>query len=171
MPAQPRELPRTGRRWIATLASCLCFMCASSVCPAEEPRWGVGMVLGGPVGVYGFTFQVFATPWLVFDAAVFAAPEVGSACVGFRLRPLRLGRVRPFVGGFASDAFAVDAETGASDTLAAVGGRAGLDLAVGTNGLLTFEVDLMHPLGDVGWWFDRRGDVLLWGGLGAAWVW
>ncbi len=66
--------------------------------PSFDPTFAFGMAIGGPVGLIGFQMHWMPLEALVFDPAFFGAPHLFVAGGGFRIRPIRLGFVLPFVG-------------------------------------------------------------------------
>lgn len=140
-----------------------------------DQKWGLGVVVAGPSGFFGFDAQYFPIPEIVFDAGLFAAPHAGSAYFGGRMRPFRWGPVRPFFGGLISFVFATgETAEGEVDTYrqGAYGPRLGLDIEFARgHGMVGLEGEYLRLIDrDEVWVGDIRGPWVPWGGVRVAWL-
>jgi hypothetical protein len=138
-----------------------------------DHNWGLGVVLAGPSGFFGFDAQYFPIPEIVFDAGLFAAPHAGSAYFGGRMRPFRWGPVRPFFGGLVSFVFAAgETAEGEADSYrqGAYGPRLGLDIEFARgHGMVGLEGEYLRLIDrDDVWVGDIRGPWVPWGGVRLA---
>jgi hypothetical protein len=142
--------------------------------PDWDPTWGLALNLGGMGGLIGVGAQFFPWDWLVIETGIVNSFVLGVGIhTGLRLRPIKLGRFVPFVGGSVLSlikfAFSSHDEVEASPDVA-VCPRAGVDIEF-FNGrfLLGFEIDLVlfSSLKESG--FDST-DMHLWGGMSLVWL-
>lgn len=138
--------------------------------PSWRPIWGVGFSAAGASGIAGVNVQFLPAAWLALEAGTLPAADLAAGFAAFRVRPVELGMVRPFVGGFLHGAAMYDPSTGKSDHLGATGGRAGLDLELARgHWIVTLEADLARNLAEDKEYFgDQHGTWLPWGGASVA---
>lgn len=118
----------------------------------DEPVGGLGFAFFGPARFVSAQGLWLPAAWLGIDGGAGGAPGLGGFLwAGTRIRPLKVGPARPFVGAFANfaalqvagDWIGGDDETEIENELT-VGPRFGTDLQLSRHILLTLEVDLLY---------------------------
>jgi hypothetical protein len=157
-----------------------------------EPQFGVGMNMAGPAIMGAYSIQWLPAQWLAIELGGFGAPDLGGwAYTGLRVRPVSVGPVRFFVGGFVNtfggqlcepaegdeapvastdgpdgDAAALDCSGSTSSLL--VGPRIGLDWEFGMKRwMLTAEANLVRRVSGEGGIHPPgpEGEWVPWGGV------
>jgi hypothetical protein len=131
-----------------------------------HPSGGIGIAAAGPLGLAGYVGQYLPAPWVAIEAGMLPASHVFAGYVGARVRPIAMGRLRPFLGAFANHSAWLDDGSDETTSMSSVGPRVGVDIAILLRrGLITLELDLAHPIdGDSAFFTDLQGAWIPWGG-------
>lgn len=135
--------------------------------PGWRPVWGIGGAIGGPA-IAGVVGQVLPTRGFGLEYGLLPGGRSSILSFAGRIRPIALGRVRPFLGAFYT-AYASCSDSSGCEGNSAGGFRVGADVEVEAHWLLSGEIDGVAPRGPEHQFIaGLRGRVIPWGGVACS---
>lgn len=131
--------------------------------PGWRQTWGVGATIGA-TGGFGLRGDVLPAKWLALELGTLPIKDFVVFFTGFRVRPIEMHGMHPYVGAFASVATICGGEQGCEGSSGA-GPRVGVDIEAGSYWLVGLEVSMVRNLQSGHKFYGIAGNWIPWGGV------